>query len=102
MSVVLQHETGGNLIELLEQIAHTIRERDKFRGKVAALTAESKTSGAIMAALPLFVVLVISGSNPGYLRLLAEDPTGRMIALAGILLWLTGGLWLYRLSRVEL
>lgn len=102
MSVVLQHETGGNLIELLEQIAHTIRERDKFRGKVEALTAESKVSGAIMAALPFFVVLAISGSNANYLRLLVDDPTGRMIAFTGFMLWLGGGLWLYRLSQVEM
>lgn len=101
MSVVLQHETGGNLIELLEQIAHTIRERDKFRGKVAALTAESKTAGAIMAALPFGVVLLITASNPTYLRVLVEDSTGRMIALGGIVLWLAGGAWLYRLSQVE-
>lgn len=101
MSVVLQHETGGNLIELLEQIAHTIRERDRFRGKVEALTAETKVSGAIMAALPFFVVLAISGSNPGYLRVLVDDPTGRLIAFAGVSMWLFGGFWLYKLSQVE-
>ena len=101
MSVVLQHETGGNLVEILEQIAYTIRERYKFYGKLAALTAEGKVSGVILAALPILVTTVISSTNTEYVRVLVEEPTGRMIALTGLLLWGVGVAWLFRLSKVE-
>jgi tight adherence protein B len=101
MSVVLQHETGGNLVEILEQIAYTIRERYKFYGKLAALTAEGKVSGLILGALPIVVTLVLSVTNGSYLRVLIDEPSGRMIAAIGVMLWAAGVLWLFRLTKVE-
>ena len=101
MSVVLQHETGGNLVEILEQIAYTIRERYKFYGKLAALTAEGKVSGVILGALPVGVTAVLSVTNGSYLSVLVEDPTGRMVALSGLSLWASGVAWLVRLTKVE-
>jgi tight adherence protein B len=101
MSVVLQHETGGNLVEILEQIAYTIRERYKFYGKLAALTAEGKVSGTILGALPLVVTAVLGVTNGSYLSVLVDNPSGRMIALVGVLLWAAGVAWLVRLTKVE-
>ena len=101
MSVVLQHETGGNLVEILEQIAYTIRERYKFYGKLAALTAEGKVSGVILGALPLVVTAVLGATNGSYLSVLVDSPSGRMVALIGLLLWAAGVLWLFRLTKVE-
>lgn len=101
MSVVLQHETGGNLVEILEQIAYTIRERYKFYGKLSALTAEGKVSGVILGALPLVVTAVLGVTNGSYLSILVESPSGRMVALIGLLLWATGVVWLVRLTKVE-
>jgi tight adherence protein B len=101
MSVVLQHETGGNLVEILEQIAYTIRERYKFYGKLAALTAEGKVSGVILGALPIVVTLLLSLTNGKYLRPLVEDPGGRMIAMTAFGLWAAGIAWLVRLTKVE-
>jgi tight adherence protein B len=101
MSVVLQHETGGNLVEILEQIAYTIRERYKFYGKLAALTAEGKVSGVILGALPLVVTAVLGVTNGSYLSVLVESPSGRSIAMVGLLLWAAGVAWLVRLTKVE-
>jgi len=101
VSVVLQHETGGNLVEVLEQIGYTIRERYKFYGKVAALTAEGKISGAILGALPFFTAAMIAISNPEYLRVLVQNPIGHYFVGAALLLWSVGVLWLVRLTKVD-
>lgn len=101
MSVVLQHETGGNLVEILEQIAYTIRERYKFYGKLAALTAEGKVSGVILGALPLAVTAVLSITNGSYVSVLVDTPSGRMVSTVAIMLWASGVAWLVRLTKVE-
>ena len=50
-SLVIQHDTGGNLVEVLDSIAHTIRERFKFQGKLRAITTETRLSGYVLGAL---------------------------------------------------
>jgi tight adherence protein B len=101
VSVVLQHETGGNLVEILEQIGHTIRERYKFYGKLAALTAEGRISGLILSFLPLVTTGLIASGNPEYIATLFRDPLGTYFVGAGILLWIAGVLWMARLSQVD-
>lgn len=78
-SVLLQRETGGNLIEILENISNTIRQRFLFDAKVAAMTAEAKFSALILGSLPLGVTVLITLSNPQYLRPLVEDPLGNLM-----------------------
>ena len=101
VSVVLQHETGGNLVELLDQIAHTIRERYKFFGKLSALTAEGKVSGTILGALPFFTTALIAAGNTEYLRVLFTDTLGHYFIAGGLMMWLIGVTWLFRLTKVD-
>jgi tight adherence protein B len=101
VSVVLQHETGGNLIEVLDQIGYTIRERYKFYGKVAALTAEGKITGLILGALPFATVAMISVGNAEYMKVLIDHALGRYFIAAASLLWFVGALWLVRLTKVD-
>jgi tight adherence protein B len=101
VSVSLQHETGGNLVEILTQIGHTIRERFKFQGKLAALTAEARMSGIFLGALPPITLAFMLGTNPGYLSVLKTDPLGPYFILGGLVLWSGGLTWLFRLSKVK-
>jgi tight adherence protein B len=101
VSVVLQHETGGNLVEILEQIAHTIRERYKFYGKLAALTAEGRISGLILGLLPFVTTALIAVGNPDYIAVLFKDPLGPYFIIAGLMLWLSGIVWMARLAKVD-
>lgn len=101
VSIVIQAETGGNLVDILEQISHTIRERYKFYGKLRALTAEGRISGYILGALPFLCVLFVGLFNPGYLQPLLGDPLGRMIALGGLVMWAFGVLWMRKLAQVD-
>lgn len=100
-AVLLQRETGGNLIEILENLANTIRERLIFENKVEALTAEVRMSAAILTALPFVVGGIILVLRPGYMAPLYETAPGRsMLVFAGVLM-LTGIVLIRRLSRVE-
>ena len=101
VSVVIQHETGGNLVEILDNISNTLRERFKFYGKLRALTAEGKISGFILGSLPFICGMLIALINPDYLRPLVEDPMGRGILFGGVTLWALGALWMRGLSRVD-
>jgi len=101
VSVVIQHQTGGNLVDILAQIATTLRERFVFYGKVRALTAEGRASAIILGALPFVAALLITVTNPTYLGPLIEDPIGNMMLLAGFVLWGLGFLWIRSLIQVE-
>jgi tight adherence protein B len=101
VSVMIQHETGGNLVEILEQISKTIRERFKFYGKLRALTMEGKASALIIGLLPFVFAVIISMLNPNYLTPMFEKPLGQMILLGGVCLWLFGVFWLRSFSQLD-
>ena len=78
-SVLLQRETGGNLIEILENISETIRQRILFKGKVKAMTSEATMSAMILGSLPVLVVLFLTYTNPTYLEPLLNESLGKLI-----------------------
>jgi len=102
VSVVIQKETGGNLVEVIEKIAETIRARYRFYGKLRALTAEGRLSGIVLAALPIVTGLAAAVVNPAYMRLLITTRMGQFFLIYGIATWALGGLWLKRMARVDL
>lgn len=102
VSTVIQRETGGNLAEILDKIAGTIRERYKFYGKLRALTAEGRASGVVLGVLPIAVIMMLSVMNPMYLRKLFDNPTGNAILAFAILSWSVGLLWIWKLTKLEI
>ena len=98
---MIQHETGGNLVEILEKIASTIRARYQFFGRLRTLTAEAKLSGIVLACLPFVAFALIYLFRPTYLRPLFTDLLGFAILGAGATLWILGGLWMRKLARVD-
>jgi tight adherence protein B len=100
--VVIQKETGGNLVEVIEKIAETIRARYRFYGKLRALTAEGRLSGIVLAALPIVTGLMAAVLNPGYMKLLVTTKMGQFFLIYAIVTWAVGGLWLRRMARVDL
>ena len=84
IAIVVQRETGGNLAEILENIARIIRERFKLHGRIRILAAEGKLSAGILTGLPFVTAFVLLLANPEYIKILIRDPLGR--ALAGLVL----------------
>lgn len=100
-SVLLHRETGGNLIEILEQLSDTIRERLVFEHKVKALTAEVRMSARILEALPFLAALGLMIAAPTYLLPLADPGLGRQLLLFGALSMMAGILVMRRIAEVE-
>lgn len=102
VSVIVQKETGGNLVEIIEKIADTIRQRYRFYGKLDTLTAEGRMSSYILGALPILTGLFIGFTNPPYVSLLFTTDTGNMIFAYAFVSWLFGFIWLRRMGKVAL
>lgn len=100
-SVLLQRETGGNLIEILESISSTIRGRFMFHHKVQAMTSEARFSGLILGGLPLAVAAMVMFMSPDYMRPLIDDPLGNLELGLFFFLYATGGFLMYTVSQVE-
>lgn len=100
-SVLLQRDTGGNLIEILGNIADTIRQRFVFKGKVRALTAEAKFSAIILGTLPFGALGILIYVNPTYLLPLATDPFGRVLVGYAVTSFLVGVFVMREISKVE-
>lgn len=101
-AVMLNRETGGNLIETLEHLAETVRERLVFESKVLALTAEVRTSAVILSMLPFGAAILISLAEPRYLLPLLEPGLGRSLLVGALVSMAIGAYLMRRLSRVEL
>lgn len=100
-SVLLQRETGGNLIEVLNSISNTIRNRFLFHAKVRALTSEARFSALILGSLPFAVFALLWFMRPDYLTPLWTDTWGLYMIAAMVILYSVGGFLMYMISRVE-
>jgi tight adherence protein B len=89
--ILVQKETGGNLADILDRTAHTIRERLKIQGEIRTHTAQGRMTGWILCMLPVVMLVVINILNPGYSKVLLDTPTGQMLCYLGVGLLATGG-----------
>ncbi|MCK6506808.1 type II secretion system F family protein [Myxococcota bacterium] len=101
-STLLQRDTGGNMIEILQNISKTIRDRFIFRGKVKALTAEARFSAYILGGLPFAVTAAIVALRPDYLDPLIQDSLGHIFLGIVAGLFSTGIFVMRKVSQVEL
>jgi tight adherence protein B len=101
MAIRVQHDVGGNLAELLSTVATTLRERDRLRRQVRALSAEGRLSGWILGLLPLVFAIYLSLVRPEYLSPLVGTPLGWLLLGAALVLYVSGAIWMTRVVRVE-
>lgn len=82
--IIVQRETGGNLVEILDRTVFVIRERQRIRGEVRTQTAQGRLTGWILTLLPVIMMVLINVIDPGYSKLLIDDPIGRKLMYAGL------------------
>lgn len=100
-AVMIQRETGGNLVEILEKISGLIRERFKLRNQIKALTAEGRLSGVILVLMPPILFLVMMRINPDYTMLLVNHPLGRMMAMTALTLQALGMIAIRKIVNIK-
>lgn len=101
MAIRIQREVGGNLSELLNTVADTLRERDFLRRQVKVLTAEGRISAWILGALPIVMFVYMLFARPDFIRPLYTEPTGLLLLGTGVVLLSSGAFVLTRLVRIE-
>jgi tight adherence protein B len=101
-AVLIQRETGGNLAEILEKVAYTIRERFRIMGDLKTLTTSSRLSAWLLCGLPIFVTFVITALNPEYMSILWKDQRGHYLIAAAMLLQITGMLIVRKILDIKI
>jgi tight adherence protein B len=100
-AVLLQKRTGGNLAELLDKLAHIIRERFKLRARVRAISAQGLMSGRILASIPLAVAALMFVVNPDYARFFVDDPMGHQMVAGALTLLGIGYMIIRKIVTIE-
>jgi tight adherence protein B len=90
-AITIQYQVGGNLAEILDTIAFTIRERVRIKGEIRVLTAQQRLSGYVVGLLPILLVVVISLLAPQFMRAMFDNPPGVLGLPLGVVLLLLGG-----------
>ena len=102
MAIEIQREVGGNLAEVLQTVADTMRARNRLKGEIRALTAEGRISAFVLGALPFLMFLFLWTTNRTYLEPLLQSTFG-LIALGVGLLLIAGGIfWLKKIVDIEI
>jgi len=85
-AVQIQHQIGGNLMEILQNISSTIMDRQKLKSDIRVMTASGRTSGLVIGALPLIVGGLLMLINPGYIEMFFSTDIGTaMLIGAGVM-----------------
>jgi tight adherence protein B len=100
-AILVQREVGGNLSEILERIAETMRARFNLKRQVRVYTAQGRMSGYTLAALPILVGVVITVINPDYMQTLFYEPLGQALLAGAATLQGIGFLWIRRIVDVR-
>jgi tight adherence protein B len=99
-AIDIHREVGGDLAEVLTNVANTIRDRNRVRRQIQTLTAEGRISAGILLALPIVMFFVVQTINPDYLHELTGTSVGRVMLAVGLALMTVGALWMRRLIRL--
>lgn len=100
-AMLVQKETGGNLVEILDRTTAVLRDRVRIQGEVRVRTAQGRLTGWILCLLPIVMFCLISLTNPGYADILLNDPVGRKLAYLGIGMMAVGGLVIRKIVRIR-
>jgi tight adherence protein B len=100
-ALLVQRDTGGNLAEILDGLSRVIRDRFRLYRDVRVKTAQGKLTAGILIALPPVMAIMLMIINPGYMKVLFEDPRGVMVlALAGVN-QIVGSAILWKIIHIE-
>lgn len=101
MAMQIQSEVGGNLAELLDQVAKTMRSREQLRGEVKALTAEGRASAMMLVIMPPALGVVMYVVNKDYMSLMLTTTVGRIMLGVSAVMIIGGYFWMKKVVTVD-
>jgi tight adherence protein B len=100
-AILVQRTVGGNLGEILDNVADTMRERIRIRGEIQTLTAQQKLTGIVIGLLPIGVGLLFSVMSPGYIDPLFTTVLGKVMLITAVVLEVIGLMVIQRILNIE-
>jgi tight adherence protein B len=101
-AIMIQRETGGNLSELLEKVAYTIRERFRIMEDLKTLTLSSRWSAWLLCGLPIFLAVYMSILNPTYMEVMWRDPRGHNLLFVAAAMQILGMLLVQKIMKIKI
>lgn len=100
-ALLIQKDTGGNLAEILDNLARLIRDRFRIYREVGVKTAQGRLTAMILVALPVVMVFVLEVLNPSYVGVLFTDPVGPLVLGGAAAMQVIGSIILWRIVHIE-
>jgi tight adherence protein B len=100
-AVQIQRETGGNLAEILDNLAHVVRERFKILRQVRVHTAHGRFTGYVLLGLPAFLAIALMFINPEHMKMLFTVKMGQMMVIGAIVMQTIGFFWIKQVIKIE-
>jgi tight adherence protein B len=100
-AVLIQRDTGGNLAEILDNLAHVVRERFKILRQVRVHTAHGRFTAWVLLALPAALAVALQVINPDHMQLLFHERMGQLMIVAAIVMETVGYVWIRQVIKIE-
>ena len=100
-AINIQRSVGGNLAEVLEQVAFTMRERERIRGEIQTLTAQQRMTGIVIGGLPIGLGLLFMVINPDYMTLLFTETSGKVMLVLAVGLEIVGAVTIKKILAID-
>jgi tight adherence protein B len=100
-TIVIQRSTGGNLSEILDTVAETVRERERLQGEIRALTASQRFTGLVLSLYPVMLVAIFFALAPNTWKVLVTEELGRFLLAVAAVFQLLGMVTIRRILRLE-
>jgi tight adherence protein B len=101
-AILIQREVGGNLAEILDNLAAVVRDRFTIRRQVRVYTAQGRMTGYLLSALPIIIFSILYMLNPEYMSILFTDPVGKILIAIALSMQLLGFLWIRKIIKIEI
>jgi len=100
-AVTIQRETGGNLAEILDNLAYVVRERFKILRQVRVHTAHGRFTGYVLLALPAVLGIILSYLSPDHMNTLFTEPMGKTMLMGAAVMQTVGYFWIRQVIKIE-
>lgn len=100
-AVLIQRQVGGNLAEILDNIAETIRERVRVKGQIRSITAQGRISGIVIGLLPFALAAILFVISPNYMMTLFKSQVGLVMVVAAIFSEIIGAVAIKKIVDIE-
>jgi tight adherence protein B len=101
-AVLIQRSVGGNLAEILDNVQHTMRERERIRGEIRTLTSQQRLTGYVIGGIPVGLMVIFMMISPDFTSLLFTDKLGQMMLAGAAVSEVLGFLVIQKIVNIEI